>query len=136
LDRLLADTGFLIAAGQRGDPLHEAAKGFLSGYSGTLVTAAPVIVETCYFFESKGKLRLLEWVQSGGLGVAEVPVSAYADLARTIEKYADQDIDFTDAALVWLAEESGLRRILTVDRSDFSLFRLKGGKRFDVLDWF
>lgn len=42
----------------------------------------------------------------------------------------------TDAALVWLADDSGLRRILTVDRSDFSLFRLKGGKRFDVLDWF
>ena len=136
MDRLLADTGFLIAAGQRGDPLHEAAKEFLGGYSGTLVTAAPVIVETCFFFGSKGKLQLLDWVQSGGLGVAEVPVSAYADLARTIEKYADQDIDFTDAALVWLAEESGLRRILTVDRSDFSLFRLKGGKRFDVLDWF
>jgi predicted nucleic acid-binding protein len=136
LDRLLADTGFLVAAGQRGDPLHEAAKTFLSRYSGTLVTAAPVIVETCFFFESRGKLQLLEWVQSGGLGVAEVPVSAYPDLARTIEKYSDQDIDFTDAALVWLAEESGLRRILTVDRSDFSLFRLKGGKRFDVLAWF
>jgi predicted nucleic acid-binding protein len=136
LDRLLADTGFLVAAGQRGDPLHEAAKNFLSRYSGTLVTAAPVIVETCFFFESKGKLQLLEWVRSGGLGVAEVLVSAYPDLARTIEKYADQDINFTDAALVWLSEESGLRRILTVDRSDFSLFRLKGGKRFDVLDWF
>ena len=135
MDRLLADTGFLVAAGQRGDPLHDAAKRFLSGYSGTLVTAAPVIVETCFFFESKGKAELLEWVRSGGLGVAEVPVSAYPDLARTIEKFADQDIDFTDAALVWLAEESGLRRILTVDRSDFSLFRLKGGKRFEVLDW-
>jgi predicted nucleic acid-binding protein len=135
LDRLLADTGFLVAAGQRGDPLHDAARSFLSDYSGTLVTAAPVIVETCFFFESKGKVELLEWVRSGGLGVAEVPVSAYPDLARTIEKYADQDIDFADAALVWLAEESGLRRILTVDRSDFSLFRLKGGKRFEVLDW-
>ncbi len=73
MDRLLADTGFRVAAGQRGDPLHEAAKNFLSRYSGTLV---------------------------------------------------------------WLSEESGLRRILAVDRSDFSLFRLKGGKRFDVLDWF
>ena len=122
--------------GQRGDPLHEAARNFLSRYSGTLVTAAPVIVETCFFFESKGKLQLLEWVRSGGLGVAEVPVSAYPDLARTIGKYADHDIDFTDAALVWLADESGLRKILTVDRADFSLFRLKAGKRFDVLDWF
>ena len=36
---------------------------------------------------------------------------------------------------VWLAGESGLRRILTVDRADFSAFRIKGGKRFELIDW-
>jgi len=136
LDRLLVDTGFLIALGQRGDSLHKEAKSFLQGYSGKLVTAAPVIVETCYFFESEGKLQLLEWVRSGGLAVAEVPVSAYPELAAVMKKYADRNIDFTDAALVWLADEMGLRKILTVDRADFSVFRLKGGKRFDLTDWF
>jgi predicted nucleic acid-binding protein len=136
LDRLLVDTGFLIALGQRGDSLHKEAKSFLQGYSGKLVTAAPVIVETCYFFESEGKLQLLEWVRSGGLAVAEVPVSAYPELAAVMKKYADRNIDFTDAALVWLADETGLRKILTVDRADFSVFRLKGGKRFDLTDWF
>lgn len=136
MDRLLVDTGFLIALGQRGDSLHKEAKSFLRGYSGKLVTAAPVIVETCYFFESQGKLQLLEWVRSGGLAVAEVPVSAYPELAAVMKKYADRNIDFTDAALVWLADETGLRKILTVDRADFSVFRLKGGKRFDLTDWF
>ena len=47
----------------------------------------------------------------------------------------DRDVDFADASLVWLAERSGLRQILTVDVSDFSMFRLSNGKRFDLFDW-
>jgi predicted nucleic acid-binding protein len=135
LDRLLADTGFLIAAGRYGDPLHDNAKSFLEGYSGRLVTVSAVIVETCFFFTSAGKVTLLDWVHSGGLGVVEVPVSAYPRLSTIIKKYADHEIDFTDAALIWLAEESGFRDILTVDQRDFSVFRLKGGKRFQLIDW-
>jgi hypothetical protein len=37
--------------------------------------------------------------------------------------------------LVWLAEQSGQHAILTVDEGDFSRFRLKGGKRFRLVDW-
>ena len=136
MDRLLVDSGFLIALGQKRDPLHDNAERFLKDYSGKLVTTSAVIVETCFFFGNQGKLQLLDWVQSGGLGVAEVPVSSYPDLAAIIRKYSDQDIDFTDAALVWLADNSGIRGILTVDRADFSVFRLKGGRRFDLIDWF
>ena len=44
-------------------------------------------------------------------------------------------MDLADAALVWLAGESGLRRILTVDERDFGVYRLKGGKRFEVIPW-
>ena len=135
MDSLLVDAGFLIALGRHSDPLHEKARSFLRGYSGKLVTVAPVIVETCFFFDSPAKLELLEWVHRGGLAVAEVPVPAYPDLAVTIKKYADQDIDFADAALVWLAGESGLRRILTVDERDFGVYRLKGNRRFEIVPW-
>ena len=51
-------------------------------------------------------------------------------------KYASRKLDLADAALVWLAGESGLRRILTVDRADFSAFRIKGGKRFELIGWY
>ena len=53
-----------------------------------------------------------------------------------IDKYADQDIDFADAALVWLANETGERRILTVDETDFSIYRLKGNRSFDMTRWY
>lgn len=135
MDRLLVDTGFLVAYGLRNDPFYAAADRFLKHYRGALVTAAPVIVETCFFLGAAGKRHLLEWVHQGSLAVVDVPVAAYPDLSAIIGKYSDRKVDLADAALVWLAAESGLRRILTVDEKDFSLYRLKGGKRFEIVPW-
>jgi len=67
--------------------------------------------------------------------VLEVPAEAYPEIALTLEKYADLDPDFTDAALIWAAHNTGCRRILTVDRAVFEIYRLKGNKRFDLLPW-
>ena len=97
---------------------------------------APVIVETCHFLAPEGKVRLLEWVQRGAVAVAEVPVSAYADIRILIRRYADRNIDFADAAIVWLAEQTGCRSVLTVDERDFSVFRLRKGRRFELVEWF
>lgn len=94
-----------------------------------------MIVETCFFLSAQGKRSLLDWVGGGSLSVVDVPVSSYSDLSVTIAKYAKRDIDLADAALIWLAEQSGFRRILTVDVLDFSLFRLRGGKRFELIEW-
>ena len=44
-------------------------------------------------------------------------------------------LDFTDAALIWLADSQKERRILTVDKTDFSVFRLWGGLPFELVDW-
>lgn len=136
MDRLLVDTGFLVAYGKENDPLHGKADRFLSRFRGTLYTVAPVIVETCFFLNARAKQRLLEWVHQGGITVVDVPVADYADLCAVIRKYASRDVDMADASLVWLAEKSGLRRLLTVDRADFSILRLKAGKRFELVAWF
>jgi predicted nucleic acid-binding protein len=64
-----------------------------------------------------------------------VPPEAYPDLSRTMERYRERDIDFADAALVWLAERTGHRAILTVDDTDFQRFRLRGGARFELVKW-
>lgn len=135
LHGLLVDTGFLIAFGRRGDPLHSAADAFLRDYSGRLVTVAPVIVETCFFFAAEAKIRFLEWIQSGAVSVVEAGVEAYPELARILGRYADRDIDLADAALIWHANRTGLRSILTVDQTDFSVYRLADRRRFDLVDW-
>ncbi|MFI3135581.1 MAG: PIN domain-containing protein [Methylococcaceae bacterium] len=133
---LIVDTGFLVALYIRRDKLHESALTFLQQNQHALVTAAPVIVESCYFLDAKAKGALLHWVICGGIKIIDVPITAYAQIAQTIEKYADHDIDFTDAALVWLANEYEQHRILTVDKTDFSTFRLKKDQWFHLIKWY
>ena len=133
---VLVDSGFLVALGRAQDSLHASAARFLSGFRGALFTVPAVVAETCFFMDAKAKANLLDWVSRGGLSVVEIPAAAYGELAGTIRKYDNREVDFADAALVWLASESGVRDILTVDRRDFSVFRLKAGKRFRLVDWF
>ena len=134
MERLIADTGFFVAITRRADPRHLGAVAFSGEFSGQLVTTSAVVVEACHFLTSRARINLLNSV-GPRLAVVEVPVSSYPDLAATIGKYADREVDFADASLVWLAERSGLRRILTVDVSDFSTFRLGSGRRFELVDW-
>jgi len=134
--RLVVDTGFLVALYLRRDSLHREAMEFLQGNRASLITASPVIVEACHFLSVHAKIQLLAWIELGGLQVAEVPSEAYPLLGAHLAKYEDLDIDLADAALIWLAEITGEYQVLTVARRDFGAFRLKGRKRFDLVNWY
>ena len=133
---LLVDTGFLVALYRARDSLHVEALTFLERTRVTLVTISAVIVETCYFLDARGKIALLEWIARGGLSVVDLPSDAYPAAAKLLQKYRDLDADFTDVALVWFAEQTGERRVLTVDERDFAVFRLKGKRRFELVKWY
>jgi len=133
---VIVDTGFLVSLFRPAERLRAPAREFLRNNRHPLLTVAPVIVETCFFLDPEGKVRLLEWILRGAVAVAEVPTSAYADIRSLIRKYADRDIDFADAAIVWLAEKTGCLAIVTVDVRDFSVVRLRKGKRFELVKWF
>ena len=135
MPRLVVDTGFLVALYRRRDAFHADALAFLRENQAPLVTASAVVVETCYFLHTRAKVELLDWIAKGGLTVAEVPVEAYPDLGRLLARYSALDLDLTDVALVWLAELLGEHRVLTVDERDFAAFRLKGKKRFELVQW-
>jgi uncharacterized protein len=134
--RVLADSGFLVALGIERDPRHGAALEFLDVYAGALLVPSPVVVETCFFLSEPGKVRLLDWLGKPPRKVLELPASAYPELRETLAKYADLDPDFTDAAIVWLAEKTGCRAILTTDLRDFGAFRLRKSRRFELIEWF
>lgn len=133
---LIVDTGFLIPLFEPRDKLRAAAREYLRNNRHPLLSVAPVIVETCFFLDPDAKARLLEWVERGAVAVADVPTSAYAELRGLILRYAERDLDFADAAIVWLAERTGCRALLTVDVGDFGVIRLRKGKRFELVKWF
>lgn len=135
MSAILADSGFIVALGIRRDPRHEAARQFLASYRGEIVVPGPVVVESSYFLSSAGKMRLLDWIAKGGATLADLPLAAYPEVAAIIGKYSALKPDFTDAAIVWLADALKCRAILTVDVRDFGVYRLKGGRRFEVVKW-
>lgn len=132
---LLVDTGFLVALFRRRDRLRASAREFLAESRAPLVTVSAVIVETAFFLDADEKQNLLEWVRRGALAVHDAPTDAYPRISWLIGKYAERDPDFTDMALVWLATEAACHRVLTVDASDFAVYRGKNGKRFELVEW-
>ena len=136
MKRVLVDSGFLVALGIESDPRRRAARDFLDSYVGLLLVPAPVVTETCYFLSTAGKVRLLDWLRKLPRRVFDLPVYAYPKVSETLTRYAELKPDFTDAGIVWLAEDTGCRAILTVDVRDFSTFRLTKGKGFELVRWF
>lgn len=133
---VLVDTGFLVALFDPADALAAPAASYLKGHRHRLVATTATVVEACFFLPPRTKADPLAWIRRGGMAIVDVPAGAYAQLEITLRKYSDQEIDFADAALIWLAGETGASQVLTVDRKDFEIFRLKGGRRFEVIDWF
>lgn len=133
---VLVDSGFLVALGIRRDPRHEAAKAWLQASRAPLLVPTPVVTESCYFLSAAAKAALLRWIAADArLRLVDIPAAAHAAIAAILEKYADRAPDFTDAALVWAADAARCAQILTVDHADFAVYRLKGGRRFDMVDW-
>lgn len=89
-----------------------------------------MIFESCYFLAEKAKVALLNWVQRGGIKIVDVPVTAYSEIAQSIEN------KLPTTSLIWLANSYQQQQILTVDRNDFSAFRLKNHQWFQLLEWY
>jgi uncharacterized protein len=59
-----------------------------------------------------------------------------SDLQRAteiLEKYADNRVDFVDCLIVAMAERLEIRRILTVDRRHFGVFRPRHCSHFEII---
>ncbi|MGH8796416.1 MAG: type II toxin-antitoxin system VapC family toxin [Caldimonas sp.] len=130
--RVLVDTGVLVALFDRLDAHHEVAAAWLADTDAIFLTVAPVLSETAFFLPARLRTALAAMAARGVLQV-HVPDSAgYNRIAELFRKFADQDPDWADMELVWLAEATGIKRIATLDVADFSVYRIHGRKRFDL----
>ncbi len=128
MPNILVDAGPLIALVDRSDKHHRRVTSYLRRFDGVLLTTWPVMAEACHFMPEHTQIAFLRWAEAGGLGVMEMDHSALATLADWKEKYADLPMDLADASLVWLAQQTGVLGILTIDLKDFAVYRLPNGK--------
>lgn len=135
--RALVDTGAVVALVNRADRHHATAVEWFQRFRGELLTTEAVITETAYVLAASPahqRAALLWFERARGAGLLKVePVADYAALARIIAQYASLPCDYADASLIALAEHTGVTAIATIDQRDFSVYRLRGRKRFRIL---
>ena len=135
--RALLDTGAVVALVNRDDRNHDAAAEWFRGFRGTLLTTEAVVTETAYVLgaspaHQRAALLWFERARASGLLKVE-PVADYEALARIMAQYADLPCDYADASLIALAEQASVAGIATVDQRNFSVYRVRGRRRFRIL---
>lgn len=124
---VLLDAGPLIALLDRRDENHVACVNAISKITHRLVTTWPVLTEAMYFAAhiGRGKAQDGLWEMIGGLTIASIDADEDRVRMRDLmRKYADHPMDLADASLVRVAEREGIRKIFTLDRADFSSYRI------------
>ena len=125
---MIVDAGPLLALFNPADRHHQACVAFLRGNEVALVTTWPVLTEVMHLlrYSVDAQLRLLSWIDRGGLAIAELEQGCIAAVAGLIDKYRDRPMDLADASVVQLAVQTGCREVLSIDR-DFEIYRLPDG---------
>lgn len=129
--RVLVDTGPLVALMNRRDRHHQRFVDYLKFFQGQLVTTWPVLTEVTHHVPVGKAVEILALVRDGALEVIDLG-NAGERVHDLMKKYADRPMDLADASLVWAAEHTGIEQVMTID-SDFAVFRLANGHRLQVL---
>jgi len=131
----LLDTGFLLAVIDADDNLHAACAAALESETNPILPDV-VLPELAYLvLRELGYPALTAFLRAIAAGELPQAQSNPQDLARTaelLEKYADNKVDFVDCAIVAMAERLNLKKVLTVDRRHFTIFRPNHCDYFEI----
>lgn len=138
LQDVLCDSGPLAALFNNRDSYHAQALDFFQrrGANVRLLTTWEVISEVMYFldFSAHAQADLLTWLHAGAqrerIRIASLKTDDLLGLATMMRKYSDRPMDLADASLVWLANDTGITDIITIDRADFAVYRTNKRKAF------
>ena len=130
----LCDSGPLVALFDKTDAAHEDCRTALKEFPGRLITTWPVLTEAFHFLEGTlERQELWKFLLSGALTSTDIQRVELARLNTLMMKYADLPMDLADASLVIVAERLKLRKVFTLDRRDFSAYRLRDNRALQLL---
>ncbi len=102
----------------------------------SLATTWPCVTEASHLLDVPQRYTLLRWVAAGGIAVFPFKQEDLEDMVALMQRYTESprtEMDFADASLLWLAADSGVTAVMTMDLRDFSRYRLPDGRSFEIL---
>jgi len=131
MNKILIDSGPLIALFDRSDKYHQASLAFIKQNHSELITTLASITEVMHLldFSRDAQADFLSWVDAGAVSVVTITSNDFQRIRELITKYSDLPMDFADACLVLLGETMNITKVATIDR-DFDVYRLQGKHAF------
>jgi uncharacterized protein len=135
----LVDAGPLIALFQPHQPKfghYQALMRRAADELWSLATTWPCVVEASHMVDPPQRYTLLRWLAAGGISVFPFKQESLDDMLPLMRRYTEEprtEMDLADASLVWLAQDTGVTRVMTMDVRDFSRYRLADGRAFEIL---
>jgi predicted nucleic acid-binding protein len=135
-EKSLIDTGFLLAVLNAEDVHHESCSESFQTEINALLPDV-VLPELAYLIlrelDIKTLTDFLREVANGDFSLERTTESDLERAAEILEQYADNHIDLVDAVIVAIAERLDIKRILTVDRRHFGVFKPKHCEGFEIV---
>ncbi len=131
----LVDTGPLVALFDPKDPDHALCRSTLERLPGALLTTTPVLTECFHLLDpgSLGSKNLRLFVERGGLSVGFLDEATLGRALSLMHEHFARGMDLADASLVAMAEQRQIRRVFTLDRRDFRVYKARFGHRQERL---
>ena len=117
----IADTGFLVAFANRRDRYHDWAVSLAARVTKPLLTCEAVLAETA--FHLKSVPLVLAMIREGLIQSVFVASDHLVKMAELADRYADRRPDLADICLIRMSELHPRHPVITVDRTDFQVYR-------------
>ena len=128
---VLVDASALIALLDRSDAHHDACVEALEEIADPLVTVLPALTEAAHLLSDSPRAvdAIFDIVDDDAIDLAPIEAPDLKRMKALMRKYRDLPMDFTDAALVRVAEREKINRILSFD-AHFDVYALPARARF------
>ena len=135
MNRVLVDTGPLVAIFSRNDQSHEACVQALKDIAPPMFTCWPVLTEAAWLlrFEPSAVDRLLQSADAGLYRILPLDERDAVAISAILKKYHRLKPQLADAALVHLAVREKIEVMFTVDRRDFRVYRHGPNRAFRII---
>jgi len=134
-ERVLMDTGPLVAWLDEDDQWHDAAVELSHGLRPPFSTCEAVITEACFLLQHLPRAidRIAAWLARGHIHIAfSLGPDTAPRVLQLISKYRDHPMSLADACLVVMIEQGIGKRVFTLD-DHFRRYRHSGRRLVPVL---
>ena len=119
--KAIADTGLIVAFGNRADRFHSWAVDIAKSITEPLLTCEAVLAEAAFHLRSAA--YVLSLIEDGMLRVAFELPKHQKRLAQLAQRYQDRQPDLADLRLIRMSELFPQHTVITVDKEDFHIYR-------------